>query len=193
MYHPDRLNSSIQCETHQTRLSPENALKIIGWYMTFSIFTLFSPSSSGQYDIIVDASDNAATRYLLSDVCVLLNKPLVSGAALRGEGEPYILSHITYVRTSFIPSTLGQLTTYHANGGPCYRCLFPSPPPPNTVSNCSDAGVSGPIVGIIGSFQAQEVIKSVALSIVRRVVTHKSFAQHCHWSWRQIQRPNAAR
>jgi molybdopterin/thiamine biosynthesis adenylyltransferase len=78
------------------------------------------------YSVILDCTDNVATRYLLNDACVLLNKPLVSGSALRFEG---------------------QLTVYHY-GGPCYRCLFPQPPPPNTVTNCSEGGVLGPGMAI---------------------------------------------
>lgn len=75
-----------------------------------------------QYDIVIDATDNVATRYLLNDACVLGNKPLVSGSALRLDG---------------------QLTIYNYRGGPCYRCLFPTPPPAETVTNCSDGGVLG--------------------------------------------------
>lgn len=90
------------------------------------------------FDLIVDASDNVATRYLLNDLCVLQRKPLVSGSALRWDG---------------------QLTVYNFNGGPCYRCIFPRPPPPETVTNCSDGGVLGPVTGVIGSLQALEVIK----------------------------------
>lgn len=74
------------------------------------------------YDVIVDASDNVATRYLLNDACVLLGKPLVSGSALQMEG---------------------QMTIYNYNNGPCYRCIFPQPPPPETVQNCGDGGVLG--------------------------------------------------
>ncbi|KAJ3290972.1 Molybdenum cofactor synthesis protein 3 [Borealophlyctis nickersoniae] len=90
------------------------------------------------YDIIVDATDNVATRYLLNDACVLANKTLVSGSALRMDG---------------------QLTVYNHQGGPCYRCIFPKPPPPETVTNCSDGGVLGVVPGIIGCMQALEVIK----------------------------------
>jgi adenylyltransferase/sulfurtransferase len=74
------------------------------------------------YDIMIDATDNVATRYLLNDACVLGQKPLVSGSALRLDG---------------------QLTIYNYRGGPCYRCLFPTPPPSETVTNCSDGGVLG--------------------------------------------------
>ena len=74
--------------------------------------------------MVLDCTDNVATRYLLNDVCVLLDKPLVSGSALRFEG---------------------QLTVYHhGDQGPCYRCIFPEPPPQGTVTNCSDGGVMGP-------------------------------------------------
>ncbi|EDV23657.1 uncharacterized protein TRIADDRAFT_50356 [Trichoplax adhaerens] len=81
---------------------------------------------------------NVATRYLLNDACVLCKKPLISGSALRFEG---------------------QLTVYNCNNGPCYRCLFPTPPPPETVTNCSDGGVLGVVPGIIGLNQALEAIK----------------------------------
>ncbi|GFR88574.1 adenylyltransferase and sulfurtransferase MOCS3 [Elysia marginata] len=91
-----------------------------------------------RYDIVLDATDNVATRYLLNDACVLARKPLVSGSALRFEG---------------------QLTVYNCDGGPCYRCLFPQPPPPETVTNCSEGGVIGVVPGIIGSMQALEAIK----------------------------------
>lgn len=72
--------------------------------------------------MIVDASDNVATRYLLNDSAILLKKPLVSGSALQFEG---------------------QMTVYNFDGGPCYRCVFPQPPPPETVQNCGDGGVIG--------------------------------------------------
>lgn len=74
------------------------------------------------YDVVIDGTDNVATRYLLNDACVIQHKPLVSGSALQFEG---------------------QLTVYHYRGGPCYRCLFPVPPPPETVTSCGDGGVLG--------------------------------------------------
>ena len=87
------------------------------------------------------SSDNVATRYLLSDVSVILDKPLVSGSAQRWEG---------------------QLTVYNYQGGPTYRCLYPNPPSPDTVTNCSDGGVLGGVVGVIGSLQALETVKILA-------------------------------
>uniref|UniRef100_A0A671QHG4 Adenylyltransferase and sulfurtransferase MOCS3 n=1 Tax=Sinocyclocheilus anshuiensis TaxID=1608454 RepID=A0A671QHG4_9TELE len=83
-------------------------------------------------------SDNVPTRYLVNDACVLTGKPLVSASALRMEG---------------------QLTVYNCRGGPCYRCLYPTPPPPETVTNCSDGGVLGVVPGIMGCLQALEVLK----------------------------------
>ncbi|XP_043551490.1 adenylyltransferase and sulfurtransferase MOCS3 isoform X3 [Chiloscyllium plagiosum] len=91
-----------------------------------------------QYDIVVDCSDNVPTRFLVNDACVLNGKPLVSASALRMEG---------------------QLTVYNYNGGPCYRCLYPKPPPAETVTNCSDGGVLGIVPGILGCIQALEVLK----------------------------------
>uniref|UniRef100_A0A8C6STH7 Adenylyltransferase and sulfurtransferase MOCS3 n=1 Tax=Neogobius melanostomus TaxID=47308 RepID=A0A8C6STH7_9GOBI len=87
---------------------------------------------------VIYCSDNVPTRYLVNDACVLSGKPLVSASALRMEG---------------------QLTVYNYCGGPCYRCLYPVPPPPETVTNCSDGGVLGVVPGIMGCLQALEVLK----------------------------------
>lgn len=93
------------------------------------------------YDVVADCSDNVATRYLVNDACVLAGRPLVSASALRFEG---------------------QLTVYHHDGGPCYRCVFPRPPPAETVTNCSDGGVLGVVPGVLGCVQALEVLKIAA-------------------------------
>jgi adenylyltransferase/sulfurtransferase len=92
------------------------------------------------YDIIVDGSDNFPTRYLVNDACVMLKKPLVSGAILRFEG---------------------QVTTILPGDGPCYRCLFEDPPPPGLVPSCQEAGVLGILPGVIGTLQATEVLKLI--------------------------------
>ncbi|PYK06241.1 MAG: molybdenum cofactor biosynthesis protein MoeB, partial [Verrucomicrobia bacterium] len=94
-----------------------------------------------QYDLIVDGSDNFPTRYLSNDVCVFARKPNVYGSVFRFEGQT----------TVFAPHL----------GGPCYRCLFPEPPPPDTVPNCAEAGVLGVLPGIIGMLQAIEAIKMI--------------------------------
>ena len=94
-----------------------------------------------QYDLIVDGSDNFPTRYLSNDVCVFARKPNVYGSVFRFEGQT----------TVFAPHI----------GGPCYRCLFPEPPPPDTVPNCAEAGVLGVLPGFIGMLQAIETIKLI--------------------------------
>jgi sulfur-carrier protein adenylyltransferase/sulfurtransferase len=91
------------------------------------------------YDIAADGSDNFPTRYLLNDACVLLKKPYVYGSIFQFEGQ-----------ASFFAPTLQ---------GPCYRCLFPEPPPPGTVPSCAEGGVLGVLPGIIGCIQAAEIIK----------------------------------
>jgi adenylyltransferase/sulfurtransferase len=90
------------------------------------------------YDCVVDASDNPKTRYLVNDACVLAGKPLVSGSAV---------------------GTEGQLTVYNHKSGPCYRCLYPNPPPMDGCKSCSDNGVLGPVPGLIGVLQSLEVMK----------------------------------
>jgi sulfur-carrier protein adenylyltransferase/sulfurtransferase len=92
----------------------------------------------GGYDVIADGSDNFAARYLVNDACVMLGKPDVWGAIARFEG---------------------QLAVFWAARGPCYRCLFPEPPPPGVVPSCAEAGVLGVLPGIIGCLQANEVLK----------------------------------
>src|SRR5437762_644880 len=94
-----------------------------------------------QYDVVVDGSDNFPTRYLSNDVCVFARKPNVYGSVFRFEGQT----------TVFAPHL----------GGPCYRCLFPQPPPPDSVPNCAQAGVLGVLPGIIGMLQAIETIKLI--------------------------------
>ena len=94
-----------------------------------------------QYDVVVDGSDNFPTRYLSNDVCVFAHKPNVYGSVFRFEGQT----------TVFAPHL----------GGPCYRCLFPEPPPPDSVPNCAQAGVLGVLPGIIGLLQAIETIKLI--------------------------------
>jgi len=93
------------------------------------------------YDVVVDGSDNFPTRYLSNDVCVFAKKPNVYGSVFRFDGQT----------TVFAPHL----------GGPCYRCLFPEPPPPGSVPNCAQAGVLGVLPGIIGTIQANEAIKLI--------------------------------
>jgi adenylyltransferase/sulfurtransferase len=92
----------------------------------------------GDYELVADGSDNFATRYLVNDACVKLGIPDVYGSVFRFEG---------------------QVSVFAAPDGPCYRCLFPEPPPPGLVPSCAEAGVLGILPGIIGSLQANEVVK----------------------------------
>ncbi len=92
------------------------------------------------YDIIVDGTDNFPTRYLVNDACILLGKPNVYGSIFRFEG---------------------QVTVFGMPGGPCYRCLYPEPPPPGLVPSCAEGGVLGVLPGIVGSLQALETIKLI--------------------------------
>jgi len=118
------INPDIDIELYQCRFSSENAPEIVS-----------------KYDVVVDGSDNFATRYLSNDVCVFAQKPNVYGSVFRFEGQT----------TVFAPHL----------GGPCYRCLFPEPPPPESVPNCAQAGVLGVLPGIIGMLQAIEAIKLI--------------------------------
>ena len=92
------------------------------------------------YDMVVDGTDNFPTRYLVNDACVLLNKPNVYGSIYRFDGQVSVFNH---------------------NEGPCYRCLYPSPPPPNLVPSCAEGGVLGVLPGIIGTMQANEALKLI--------------------------------
>jgi adenylyltransferase/sulfurtransferase len=94
-----------------------------------------------QYDVVINGSDNFPTRYLVNDACALLGIPLVDGSIFRFEGQLAV----------FDP----------ARGGPCYRCLYPDPPPPGEVPSCAEGGVLGVLPGIIGSLQASEAVKLI--------------------------------
>jgi len=116
------INPGVEVMLHNARITSENALDIIG-----------------QYDIVVDGTDNFPTRYLTNDACVLLKKPNVYGSIFRFEGQASVFApHI---------------------GGPCYRCLYPEPPPPGMVPSCAEGGVLGVLPGIIGCIQATEILK----------------------------------
>lgn len=117
-----RINPEIEVCLHETRLTSQNALEIIG-----------------VYDIVVDGTDNFPTRYLTNDACVLLRKPNVYGSIFRFEGQASV----------FAPHL----------GAPCYRCLYPEPPPPGVVPSCAEGGVMGVLPGIIGLIQATEILK----------------------------------
>jgi len=131
------LNPDVRVEKHEVHLDKSNVLDIFS-----------------QYDVILDGTDNFATRYLINDACVLLDKPNAHGSIFRFEGQA----------TTFIPHV-----------GPCYRCLFPSPPPPELAPSCAEAGVLGLLPGTIGIIQATEVAKlilGIGEPLVGRLLTY---------------------
>ena len=112
------------------------------------------------YDVVLDCTDNPATRYLISDCCTVLGLVLVSGAAQRGEGQLVVLNDP--------PTRTGSLTVRGGGGvgerekGPCYRCVFPRPPPPEMVRGCGEIGILGHVVGTVGILMAGEVVKIIS-------------------------------
>lgn len=117
------LNPGVTFKIHFIRLDKVSALKVIS-----------------QYDIVVDCTDNFASRYLINDTCVILNKPLVYGAIHKFSGQVMVLNY---------------------NDGPTLRCIYPEPPNPLEVPSCEEFGVIGSVPGLIGSLQATEVIKII--------------------------------
>ncbi len=117
------VNPLVDVDTYDEPLTSENAVRI-----------------ASPYDVVIDASDNFATRYLSNDLCVLLGKPNVYGAVLRFEG---------------------QVSVFDATRGPCYRCVFPTPPPAGAVPTCTESGVLGVVPGVIGTLQAIEALKLI--------------------------------
>jgi len=115
------INPFVNVILHETRLDNSNVMEIFS-----------------QYDIIVDGTDNFATRYLVNDACVILKKPYVWGSIYRFDG---------------------QASVFWAEYGPCYRCLYPEPPPPGMVPSCAEGGVLGVLCATIGSIQTTEAIK----------------------------------
>lgn len=121
----DRLNPTITYKAHHTHLTPQNAQEIVS-----------------QYDLVLDCTDHPTSRYLISDACVLLGKPLVSASAFQAAGQLMVLNN-------------------PPGKGPCYRCVFPKAPPPESVVGCGEGGIIGPVVGVMGVLQALESIKLI--------------------------------
>jgi sulfur-carrier protein adenylyltransferase/sulfurtransferase len=115
------INPNVTVQLHEQRLDSTNVMEVFA-----------------QYDLIVDGTDNFATRYLVNDACVLLGKPYVWGSIYRFDG---------------------QASVFWADHGPCYRCLYPEPPPPGMVPSCAEGGVLGVLCASIGSIQVTEAIK----------------------------------
>jgi adenylyltransferase/sulfurtransferase len=126
------LNPNVRCIAHNEHLSPQNAKETVE-----------------KYDLVLDCTDHPTSRYLISDICVLLRKPLISASALRTDGQLIVLNS-------------PPLPHGDPSGGPCYRCVFPKPPPAESVVSCGDGGILGPVVGVMGVLQALEAIKLIA-------------------------------
>lgn len=137
------LNPHIKVIEHAAGITAENAAEIFG-----------------EYDLIVDGTDNFSTRYLNNDAAFFARKPLVFGSIFKFEG---------------------QVSVFHPSaGGPCYRCLFPEPPAPGSVPGCGEAGVLGALCGVIGSLQALEALKlvlKIGEPLIGRLLTYDALSQ----------------
>jgi len=143
-----QLNPHVTVEPLEVRLDASNALDIIS-----------------RYDIVADGTDNAETRYLVSDACYFAKRTLVFGAV--GPFDGYV--------STFKP----HLTAADGTPFPSYRCLFPEPPPPGTIPNCAEVGVLGAVVGVIGTLQAAEVLKEIldlGTSLAGRLMMYDALA-----------------
>lgn len=130
-----KLNPLVNVRLHPFRLTSDNAMDLIG-----------------EYDLVLDGTDNFATRYLVNDACILTRTPNVFASIYRFDG---------------------QLSIFGDPAGPCYRCVFPEPPPPGSVPSCAEGGVLGVLPGILGTLQATEAIKyltGIGESLVGRLL-----------------------
>jgi molybdopterin/thiamine biosynthesis adenylyltransferase len=119
------INPDVRVVPYKLRIDATNALALVA-----------------EYDVVIDGSDNFATRYLLNDACFLARKPLIAASLLRFEG---------------------QISTFkaHDGSGPCYRCVFPDRPPADLIPRCEEAGILGAVAGVMGTLQAAEAIKEI--------------------------------
>ena len=140
-------NPFVKVVVHDVRLDNDNVLEIFG-----------------QYDLIIDGTDNFATRYMVNDAAVLLGKPYVWGSIYRFDG---------------------QVSVFWAEHGPCYRCLYPEPPPPGMVPSCAEGGVLGVLCASIGATQVTEAIKLLA-GIGEPLIGRLQIYDALEMSWRQL-------
>ncbi len=146
----DRLhevNPHVQVEAHDTRFTAANALDLVR-----------------RYDLVVDGTDNFATRYLVNDACVLSGVPNVYGSIFRFDG---------------------QASVFCTTDGPCYRCLYPDPPPPGLVPSCAEGGVLGVLPGLVGTLQATEAIKLI-LGIGEPLIGRLALVDALNAQWRTV-------
>ncbi|WP_394542841.1 molybdenum cofactor biosynthesis protein MoeB (plasmid) [Priestia aryabhattai] len=150
--------------------SAKDTLTPINPNINIEIYNSYINSSNAldiisKYDLVINGTDNFPTRYLINDACFLLNKPIVDASILRFSGQA----------TVFFP------------GKGCYRCLFPSPPPPNSVPNCSELGILGPVAGYMGTLQATEALKlilGIGESLVNKLLVYDALkARHLTLKW----------
>jgi len=142
------LNPDVKVVGHQERLTSANVERIFG-----------------DYELVVDGTDNFPTRYLVNDASVWMGKPVVHGSIFRFDGQV----------TTFLPPKAAE--KFGLASGPCYRCLYPEPPPPHLAPSCQEAGVLGILCGIIGTIQATEAIKLLlgkGTSLAGRLLTYDS-------------------
>ncbi|MCE2509438.1 MAG: molybdopterin-synthase adenylyltransferase MoeB [Alphaproteobacteria bacterium] len=144
------VNPNVRVIRHHARLDAENAL------MLFK-----------DYDLIADGSDNFPTRFLVNDACYFAQKPLVTAAILRFDGQ------------------LATFRAYEEGNHPCYRCIFREPPPPGSVPNCAEGGVFGAVAGVMGTIQATEVVKEL-LGIGQSLDGHMLIYDGLEGSFRKI-------
>ena len=144
------LNPEVMVIAHQERLESRNVERLIA-----------------DYDLVVDGSDNFDTRFLINDACFFANKPLVSGAILRFEGQ------------------ISTYKSYLGKGYHCYRCIFPTPPPPGVIPSCSEAGVFGALAGVVGSTQAMEALKEL-LGIGKSLAGYILIYDGLDITWRKV-------
>jgi molybdopterin/thiamine biosynthesis adenylyltransferase/rhodanese-related sulfurtransferase len=142
------LNPDVTVVAHKERLNSSNVERIFG-----------------DYEVVVDGTDNFPTRYLVNDASVFMGKPVVHGSIFRFDGQV----------TTFIPPSAAKKLGVEA--GPCYRCLYPEPPPPHLAPSCQEAGVLGILCGIVGTVQATEAIKILlgrGTTLAGRLLTYDS-------------------
>ena len=141
------VNPFVRVEPHEVRFSSENALDLVR-----------------RYDLVVDGTDNFATRYLVNDACVLSGVPNVYGSIFRFDG---------------------QASVFCTTEGPCYRCLYPEPPPPGLVPSCAEGGVLGVLPGLVGTLQATEAIKLI-LGIGEPLIGRLALVDALGAQWRTV-------
>lgn len=142
------LNPDVKVVAHKERLTSDNVERIFA-----------------DYEVVVDGTDNFPTRYLVNDASVFMGKPIVHGSIFRFDGQV----------TTFIPPSAAKKLGVEA--GPCYRCLYPEPPPPHLAPSCQEAGVLGILCGIVGTVQATEAIKILlgkGTTLAGRLLTYDS-------------------